>query len=154
MKLRIGLAQTVRTSLVGIVHGLAIVASGAETRLVRAVLDTSFAEPRSAMEGGVFVKNGHAPGRGYTVPVRGPSDWDVIRAGARRLLGQVGVADGAAGTLEFRLSDGDRVLWTSGALSADDPLLDFDVDVAHAGIVTLSTRGAAAGAWVVLPEGV
>ena len=148
MKLRIGLAQTVRTSLVGIVHGLAIVASGAETRLVRAVLDTSFAEPRSAMEGGVFVKNGHAPGRGYTVPVRGPSDWDVIRAGARRLLGQVGVADGAAGTLEFQLSDGDRVLWTSGALSADDPLLDFDVDVAHAGIVTLSTRGAAAGAWV------
>ena len=95
MKLRIGLAQTVRTSLVGIVHGLAIVASGAETRLVRAVLDTSFAEPRSAMEGGVFVKNGHAPGRGYTVPVRGPSDWDVIRAGARRLLGQGGLPCGA-----------------------------------------------------------
>ena len=126
---------------------LALTSVGAEQRFVRLVLDTSFAEPRGAMDGFVFAKGGHVPGRGFTIPVRGTSDLDVIRAGALRIVGQVGVADGARGSLEFSLTAEGRTLWTSGRLTADDQFRSFDVPLEDAPLFTLSTRGGADGAW-------
>jgi beta-galactosidase len=109
-------------------------------------LDSSFILPKSARMSGTYKIGGtlYPEGRG----MRGHADWDIIRAGAARFAGKAGVLDGEAGTLAFTLTGDGKTLWTSGPMKAGDAVKSYDIDLNGVGILTLSTHGDAAGAWV------
>ena len=103
-----------------------------------AQFDLAKVEPISAVDTDVMPREGT-----NSVPLKGTSDFDVIRAGAAAFFGEAKVTKG---TFSFSiLGDGKR-LWTSGLLKAGESSR-FDVDVRDFGIITFSTWGDGAGVW-------
>jgi len=80
------------------------------------------------------------------VPLRGTSDFDVIRAGAAAFFGKV---EASEGTLSFAITGDGKLLWSSGAVMAGESR-PFSVDVRDCGIVTFSTKGEGTGRWAEL----
>lgn len=83
------------------------------------------------------------------VPLKGASDFDVIRAGAAALKGDV---KATADDFTFAILGDGREIWSSGALVKDETR-SFVLDVRAYGIVTFSTRGMGAGMWFNLAYG-
>ena len=106
--------------------------------LESAQFDLAKVEPISAVDSDVMPREGT-----NAVPLKGTSDFDVIRAGAAAFFGEAKVTKG---TFSFSiLGDGKR-LWSSGLLKAGESKR-FEVDVREFGIVTFSTWGDGAGVW-------
>ncbi len=78
-----------------------------------------------------------------SVPLKGASDLDVIRAGAAAFYGTAKATEGA---LEFTISGDEKQLWSSGPLKAGESK-SFELDVRDVAVVTFSTKGSGAGSW-------
>ena len=100
--------------------------------------DLEKVEPLSAVTAADLPREGT-----NSVPLKGASDLDVIRAGAAAFYG---TAKATEGTLEFTISGDEKPLWSSGPLKAGESR-DFELDVREVAIVTFSTKGGGAGAW-------
>ena len=103
-----------------------------------AKFDLMKVEPLSAVTAAEMPREGT-----NSVPLKGASDLDVIRAGAAAFYG---TAKATEGTLEFTISGDEKPLWSSGPLKAGESK-DFELDVREVAIVTFSTKGGGAGAW-------
>ena len=103
-----------------------------------AQFDLAKVEPVSAVDTDVMPREGT-----NTVPLKGTSDFDVIRAGAAAFFGEANVTKGS---FSFSISGDGKPLWSSGPLKAGESKR-FEVDVRDFGIVTFSTRGDGAGVW-------